>query len=384
MANPTNKPNTQFKWFEIFRAGKHTDSKGNEAEFSQSDLQSVVNSFAPKTAPLVIGHPKTDDPAWGWASELKIENDTLYAKAEEVSADFAEAVENKRYPNRSVRLTKTDDGYKLAHIGFLGGKPPAVDGLAWQFNEAEDQATVEFEFAASERIESVALDASNVLVNLINNLKTFITDRFGADEARKVVPEYDADWLNEQVILARHEKHTENAAKNQISAEFSAHSNQEDNTVTEEEKKALEAKLAASEAANATLKFNQRKFDAQTFIDTKVNGGKAPRLTNTEGIAEFMAHLESGEAQTFEFAAADGEQNKTIAPGEWFKGFLEALPEQKGLTAEFSQDDESEADIDNSAEALAAKAIDFQKSLAEKGITVSISSALEQVQKEQS
>lgn len=42
-----------------------------------------------------------DSPAWGWASELKAEDGVLSAKADEVSSEFAQAFEDKCYPNRS-------------------------------------------------------------------------------------------------------------------------------------------------------------------------------------------------------------------------------------------------------------------------------------------
>lgn len=63
--------NTQFDWFEVFKAGTLTDSRGNTQTFTNADLNSVVANFTGKTASLVIGHPKMDSPVWGWASELK-------------------------------------------------------------------------------------------------------------------------------------------------------------------------------------------------------------------------------------------------------------------------------------------------------------------------
>ncbi|WP_419147530.1 hypothetical protein [Pseudoalteromonas 'SMAR'] len=374
------RPNTKLNWFEIFRAGEHTDSKGNTAEFSKTDLQSVVSNFKKRSSPLVVGHPKMDDPAWGWAEELKIEGDTLYAKAEEVDADFAEAVEKARYPNRSVRLRKTDNGFELGHIGFLGGKPPAIDGMQWLFSEEENGDAVVLEFAANDRIEQVALDGAQGLVRLVTNLKTFITDRFGAEEARKVFADWEAEHLQQQVTLAEHERHQQNMADphSEFAAPQQEEPNVSDKTPTEAEK-ALQAKLDAANKQNAELQFNQRKAAAQTFIDNTLNGGKAPRLTNTEGLAEFMAHLEQDAEQTFEFAAADGD--KTSKPVDWFKGFLQALPEQKGLTKDFSKDGEEEPG-DLSAEQLATKAVEFQQSEAGKGRTISISAAMDHIKSE--
>ncbi|QMW15976.1 hypothetical protein H3302_07930 [Pseudoalteromonas sp. MT33b] len=370
--------NTQFDWFEVFKAGTQTDSKGNTQTFSNADLNSVVANFTPKTAPLVIGHPKMDSPAWGWASELKAEDGVLYAKADEVSSEFAQAVEDKRYPNRSVRLEKVENGYKLAHIGYLGGKPPAVDGLAWQFNQDENADTLTFEFAAGD-MDSISLRTSNTLTRLMGNLRNFITDRFGSEAADKVVPEYESEWLKEETIIAEHERAKGNAEFSKGGDDDATPPTNEDNAMDEEEKKALQDQLDAANAKNKQLEYTQRVTAAKTFITDEVNSGDAPRLTNTDGVAEFMASLDDGDT-TFEFAAADGE-SQTLKPAEWFKGFLKGLPEQTGLTSEFNKDDTSDEDGNDTAETLAAKALEYQQSQSDKGITISISSALDHIKK---
>lgn len=384
MADKTT-PNTQFDWFEVFKAGTQTDAKGVTHSFSDADLNSVVANFKPKSAPLVIGHPKMDDPAWGWASELKAVGGSLFAKAEDVCAEFAQAVESKRYPNRSVRLEKTDNGYKLAHIGYLGGKPPAVEGLAWQFNQADDADTLTLEFAAGD-IDNISLRTSNTLTRLMGNLRSFLTDRFGSEAADKVVPDYESEWLKEETIIAEHERAKVNSGEG---AEFSKgdainNSNatpptHEDNAMDEKERKALQDQIDAANAKNAQLEYAQRVAAANTFINTEVNGGKAPRLTNTEGVAEFMAKLDDGDT-TFEFAAADG-KSQELKPAAWFEGFLKGLPEQTGLTHEFNKDDKDGEVTDDSAEALAAKALEFQQSQSSKGIEISITAALDHIKK---
>lgn len=379
MANKTT-PNTKFNWFEVFRAGTQTDSKGVTHTFSEADLNSVVSNFKPKTAPLVIGHPKMDDPAWGWASELKAVGGSLFAKAEDVCAEFAQAVESKRYPNRSVKLEKVANGYQLAHIGYLGGKPPAVDGLAWQFNQSDDADTLTLEFAAGD-IDNISLRTSNTLTRLMGNLRNFITDRFGSEAADKVVPDYESEWLKEETIIAEHERAKVNSGEG---AEFSkgdddAPPPHEDNAMDKEERKALQDQIDAANAKNAQLEYAQRVAAANTFINTEVNSGKAPRLTNTEGVAEFMAKLDDGDT-TFEFAAADG-NSQALKPAEWFQGFLKGLPEQTGLTHEFNKDDKDGEVTDDSAETLAAKALEFQQSQSSKGIEISITAALDHVKK---
>ncbi|MBQ4840063.1 hypothetical protein [Pseudoalteromonas luteoviolacea] len=380
--------NTEFDWYEIFTAGTHTDSNGNTQEFTAADLDSVVTNFIPKTSPLVIGHPKTDDPAWGWVSDLKVEDGKLFAKAEDVAAEFAEAVEAKRYPNRSVRLEGEPGNYFLGHVGYLGGKPPAVAGMPWQFNEESKGAVFEFAASeASERIEDVAMQTARLVTDFMGNLREWVIEQHDVETANRLIPNWEADWLTRKTIIAEHEQDKQRYGDHAFSTpshnpEELEVSDKTKNDPTEAEK-ALQAQLDAANAKNAQHEFNQRKFDAQTFIDTKVNGGNAPRITKTDGLAEFMAHLETDSANTFEFAASDGNQTSSAKPAEFFKTLLLSLPEQAGLTKDFSrQDDSDETEIDNSADALAAKALEFQSAQANKGITISLSTAMDHVTQE--
>ncbi|MEC8325908.1 MAG: hypothetical protein VX100_07415 [Pseudomonadota bacterium] len=372
---PGKSKNTKFNWFHIFTAGKQTDSKGNENEFTQDDLNSVVTNFKPQTAPLVIGHPKMDDPAWGWVSGLKVDGDKLFAKASDVAIEFAEAVQNKRYPNRSVRLTKTDNGYALGHVGFLGGKPPAVEGLAWQFN-ADDDNALDLEFNATESMQDVTIASSNLLQAIFKGLRGYITEKDGVEKANEVLPEWRDEWLNETTVIANHERRKENKS------DFNEHDdpNDEDTNVDEEEKKALEEKLKKEQDKNAKLEYQARVAAAQTFIDKEVNKGDSPRLTNVEGVAEFMASLESvDDDQTFEFAAADSDEPKKSGKADWFKSFLTNLPEQKGLTRDFTKDDDTQQTGELSATQLAVKALEYQQSKADAGVTISVADAMTQV-----
>lgn len=116
------------KWFAIFKAGKHTDSSGNTKEWTEADLDKIVASYDPAKheAPIVIGHPKTNAPAYGWIESLKRVGDTLYAKAKQLVPEFVEMVNKGLFKKRSISLYP--DG-TLRHVGFLGATPPAVKGL---------------------------------------------------------------------------------------------------------------------------------------------------------------------------------------------------------------------------------------------------------------
>lgn len=132
------------KWNAIFKAGRHTDSAGVTRDFSIADLDAMVAAYDPATheAPLVIGHPKTDAPAYGWVQALKRDGDRLLAKFRQVPREVAEMVRAGRFKKVSVALYP-DKG--LRHVGLLGAVPPAVKGLgSVQLADGDDWQTYEF------------------------------------------------------------------------------------------------------------------------------------------------------------------------------------------------------------------------------------------------
>jgi len=133
--------------FEIFKTGSHTSDKGIQKEYSLDDLNFIAQSYNPSEdeAPIVIGHPLDNSPAYGWVSSLEVTEDgKLVADApdEKLHPGFLSAVQEGRYKKRSISLTPEG---KLRHIGFLGGAAPAVKGLAdIQFSQPSS-TVIEFE-----------------------------------------------------------------------------------------------------------------------------------------------------------------------------------------------------------------------------------------------
>jgi hypothetical protein len=117
------------EWIEVFAAGKWTDSNGGERDWTLSDLKEIADSYDYKTtpAPIVIGHPETDSPAYGWVEALKVEGEKLLAKPGQLVEEFKDWVKRGLYKRISVALYPD---LTLKHIGFLGGAAPAVKGLA--------------------------------------------------------------------------------------------------------------------------------------------------------------------------------------------------------------------------------------------------------------
>lgn len=140
----------------IFRAGTFQDIHGTTHTFSSSDIDDIVASYDAERdpAPLVIGHPQHDNPAYGWVGRLVRDGDGLVAEPSDLVPEFAEAVRAKRYRKVSASLyppthpgNPTPGHWNLKHVGFLGAAAPAVKGLGTvSFSEADEGAAFTLPF----------------------------------------------------------------------------------------------------------------------------------------------------------------------------------------------------------------------------------------------
>ena len=137
------------QWIQIFRTGEHKDSLGNVYQFGWQQLDEIVNNFDPKDPPpYVIGHPKSNDPAYGWVKGLKRQGNELWARGANIDPDFDQLIKEGRYRKRSVRIIPSEQGWTLIHVGFLGAAPPSIRGLKdnWQFNRTDSRSVYDFVF----------------------------------------------------------------------------------------------------------------------------------------------------------------------------------------------------------------------------------------------
>ncbi|MGD8305725.1 MAG: hypothetical protein PVF17_03645 [Ignavibacteria bacterium] len=134
--------------FEIFKTGSHTSDKGVSKDYTLDELNFIAESYNPKEdeAPIVIGHPQDNDPAFGWISSLSVSEDgSLFAEApdDKLHPDFLAALKEGRYKKRSISLTPEG---KLRHVGFLGAAKPSVKGLADIQFSSPSSVVYEFDF----------------------------------------------------------------------------------------------------------------------------------------------------------------------------------------------------------------------------------------------
>lgn len=147
----------------IFRAGRQTPMTGEPIEFTAADLAACAAAYDPalSEAPIVVGHPKTNSPAYGWVKSLAVAGGNLFAEPHQVDPAFAELVTAGRFKKISAAFylphstsNPKPGSYYLRHVGFLGAQPPAVKGLREpQFSEGEE-GVVEIEFSEQPELDS--------------------------------------------------------------------------------------------------------------------------------------------------------------------------------------------------------------------------------------
>lgn len=143
---------------EIFRAGRRTADNGTTYNFSDDDIDAIAASYNPavREAPLVVGHPAANLPAYGWVARAgtrpSADGRVLTMDTRAVEPAFADMVRDERFPKRSASFyhpthpsNPTPGKWYLRHVGFLGAQPPAVAGLKdIQFSEQDGAGAVCF------------------------------------------------------------------------------------------------------------------------------------------------------------------------------------------------------------------------------------------------
>lgn len=145
----------------IARPGTFTSNEGVAVSFDAAMLAATAASYdrTADPAPLVIGHPQLDHPAYGWVDRLDVQDGELVAiPAADIEPSFAEAVRARRYAKVSARFYAPDSpanpkpgSWYLKHIGFLGAHAAGIKGLGTvQFSEGDDQGVATIDFPTTE------------------------------------------------------------------------------------------------------------------------------------------------------------------------------------------------------------------------------------------
>ena len=341
---------------EIMKPGRHPAMSGEIIEFTDADLTASAEAYDPAKheAPIVVGHPRTDAPAYGWVEGLSYADSLMSFRPRQVEPQFAEMVNKGRFKKRSASFFPPDHPrnpvpgiYYLRHVGFLGAMPPAVKGLK-DATFADDGRCVEIEFAEADFADTHLW----AVARMMRNVREWIIERFSTEEADRVLPNHMVDEVEQSM------REQDDSAANQFSETEETEMNSGEN----------KAKLEALIKENETLKaqhadFSEReeqltvaerarqKQETADFVEGLVKAGKVlPRYK--AGLAEYLAAV-PGDA-TIEFA--DGDNQVTQDGGKFIRSFLESLPVQVDYSersaANFAENPEHDA-IEMEAKAIA-------------------------------
>lgn len=299
---------------------------GTTLDFSDADVSAMAAHYNPAVheAPLVVGHPATDAPAYGWVAGLHYADGVLTAVPTDVDAEFAAMVNARRFSKVSASFYLPDSpnnpvqgSYYLRHVGFLGAQPPAVKGLrSPQFAATADELIVSFECA------------DTVIEFSTGDHPVMTPEELAAKQA-----EIDS----REAALAQRE--TELAAKNAAFAE-------------------QQARTKAQE------------LDAA--VDLLVKEGRVlPKDKN--GLVAFMSADKSDAVIEF----AEGGTVVKQSPNDWLLGFLKALPVQVDFSEHAPAGQDKCLSVDNKAIARRAQA--YKAKMDAQGVNLSFAEAVDGV-----
>lgn len=294
------------KKIEIFKVGSWTSAEGQTIRFTERDLQRTAAVYDPSKfdAPLVLGHPKTDAPAYGWVKRLSYAAGKLFAEIDDLEPAFSEAVSKKRYKKISASFyapahpgNPVPGTYYLRHIGFLGAAAPAVKGL--KPVSFADAASLTFDFA-----EETGNSEETKAAGILGKIKELIAEKFGDDDAEKAVPAEDLAALEEKPVATEE------------TSEKPADLNEEE----DEEKEKQESSFAEREAALAKREKALKHSENEQFLDTLISAGRLMPGMKIK-VLNFMDALANGDTLSFSEKA------------DTFREILTALPK----VVEFSE-----------------------------------------------
>lgn len=242
---------------------------GATLNFSESDLLASAAAYDPALheAPIVVGHPKADGPAYGWIKALSFADNTLEADPVQVNPDFAELVASGAFKKISASFYSPDSPsnpvpgvFYLRHVGFLGAQPPAVKGMRNPAFADNEQGIVDF---------NEYDDVQNA--SLWRNLREFFITKFGLETADQTIPQSAVQQLEQS---AQDELREDAAELTPSYQELNP-----GDIMSVEDK----ARLADLEAENLALKKQQADF-----AEAQKNASAAAKHTDHVAFAESL------------------------------------------------------------------------------------------------
>ena len=328
-------------WFDVFRCGTHLDHSGKWRTFTEADIDKAIASYQSDSAPIVVGHPTLNAPAFGWIQQFRRQGPTLQARASRVADEFADLVKRGLYKNRSISFNS--DG-TFRHVGFLGAAAPAVKGL-------EDiQFADKGEFYTMDTTENVQTDQAAAQEQAVEAQ---------AEEVKKAQPEATADVAPQS---SRADAELKVEPKVSLS-DLEGQQKQFQDTV-----KALESRIKVLENDLNTAQAKNRKVEFAAYADDLIREGRLNPVAKATLINIMEGMFTSDQAN---FASPE---NSVLNS---FKGFLNiALPKNAALYVDFAAHSGQRSAQSLTPREVAAKARGLMEEQAAQGCRLDLGQAV--------
>lgn len=333
----TEKPLTAR--IEVFRPGTFKPMEGDAITYSAADLRAIADAYDPETAPapIVVGHPGTDAPAYGWADRFEYDTKTerLYAELTDIDPAFAEMVKAGRFKKVSMAYFAPTQSHNPMpgtwypkHIGFLGGAAPAVSGL----KNAHFSAPADAVFTASFGERGFEETAS-----LLQLIREFIIEKFGMEDADRALPSYRIEWLGDTEIQKPDQ--IDRFPAYAAPADPKPEPEKKEPAVTQQPDPAFAARETALTEREQRLVEREAKIthdDNAAFAEKLVEDGRLLPKSKDEVVAILNA-------LPAEASVSFSEGSEMLAPGAALRRVLEAQPKVVSFGAMDIGDEGSEA-----------------------------------------
>lgn len=169
--------------------------EGIPVTLTAGDLQAIAANYNPALheAPLTIGHPTHDAPAYGWVKSLSFADGALSAECEQ-SPELGALVASGHYKKVSASFytpgapgNPTPGKWGLRHVGFLGALAPGLKGLkAVSFADGEAGVVTFGELPGY---------AGSQIARMFASLREWLIGKEGQDVADRVLGSYEVEAL---------------------------------------------------------------------------------------------------------------------------------------------------------------------------------------------
>lgn len=321
------------KMIKMFKPGRHVAADGKVYEFTEADLRATAAVYNPElhAAPLVIGHPKMDDPKYGQIQRMEFTDGFLMGEPANVDPAFAEEVNSGKRDRVSTSFYAPNSPSNPVpgvlyprHLGFLGATPPGCKGLgAVSFAEGE------------EGVMNFGDWNDRTIAGMFRGLKNLLIEKFGQEAADRALNEWDLQAVTEDAVTPETSPGTcsvcgnpcsDCSCSNETSNDFGENLNSGGAMLTEQQLKDENKKLKDGQAALALALSGRKHADNLSFAEGLVRTGQLLPAQKAAAVAmlDFAEGVETG--STIEFG--EGDAKKTQSPAEIFKGLLGTLPKQ--------------------------------------------------------